>query len=94
VVAARAVIAAARRVDNLLFFEPMPPSGRCGFIPQLYVDITDQAETKSEALKCYATQIYRQGRDLVETRRRLDAWRGAEIGTEMAEAFRIHRLRW
>ncbi len=88
----RAVLAACRRSDRFLFFEPIPPVGRFKFAPQLYADIS--ASRKYEALKEYRSQMIRRGRDLVETREKLDAWRGCEIGVEYAEAFEVCRWTW
>jgi LmbE family N-acetylglucosaminyl deacetylase len=91
-ICARAVLAAARRIDNVLFFEPMPPSGRCGFAPQMYLDISSVAEKKYDAIECYSSQLLRRGRNLRETRQCLDSWRGCEVGVFKAEAFGV--LRW
>jgi len=91
VVCARAVLAASRRINRVLFFEPVPPAGRVDFRPQFYVDISDVAGKKYDAIAHYKTQILRHGRDLIDTRERLDAWRGSEIDTEYAEAFGVAR---
>ena len=91
VLASQAAIAAARRLDNLIFMEPIPCSGRIYFKPQLYIDITDVTDKKYKAVGQYRSQIISKGRSLVDTRLKLDAWRGCELGVEYAEAFEVRR---
>lgn len=87
----QAVLAACRRVDNLLYFEPIPPAGRVPFNAQMYLDITEEAEKKYRAMNQYKSQMIRKDRNLIKTRRSLDAWRGQEIGVGLAEAYQVQR---
>ena len=87
-----AVLAASRRIERVLLFEPIPPSRPLGFQPHMYVDISEHIEQEIEAIKQYKSQQYRQGRDLVETRTELDRWRGCEIGVEYSECYEV--VRW
>ncbi len=92
-VTASAVIAASRRIDRVMFFEGIPPSGRIAFKPQMYFALTEVwAEKKYAAISEYHSQVIRRGRNLADTRKALDQWRGAELGVEYAEAFEC--LRW
>lgn len=79
-------------MNRVLFWEPIPPSGRCEFRPQLYVDFSNVATTKYRAIGAYQSQIRRKGRNLVSTREKLDEWRGSEMGVGFAEAFEV--VRW
>ena len=91
-IAAQIALAAARRLNRVLFWEPIPPSGRCDFRPQIYVDYTDRADLKFRAIEAYASQIRRKGRNLANTREKLDEWRGQEMGVTFAEAYEV--VRW
>lgn len=88
---AQAVLAASRRIDRVMFWEPMPPAGRFRFQPHIYADISGVAEKKYRAMNCYKTQMFRQGRNLITTRKALDAWRGNELGVDSAECFEVAR---
>ena len=85
-------LAASRRIDNVLYMEPTPPD-RGHVNPQFYVDISDVADKKYRALTMHKSQIVRGGRNLVTTRRKLDEWRGHEIGVEKAEAVEVVRIK-
>ena len=47
--------AVAPRQTPMFGFEPMFPEA-CGFIPDIYIDITDQFDLKMEAMNCLYTQ--------------------------------------
>lgn len=91
-ITSRAVLAASRRIERVLFFEPIPPSRALSFQPQVYMDISEYTGKKNQAINQYGSQTYRQGRDLVATRAALDRWRGMEVGVEYAEAYQV--IRW
>lgn len=91
--ASEVALAAARRLDKVLFFEPVPPAGRFDFRPQFYVDISDTAERKYDAINAFTSQRQLKGRDVVNTRMKLDSWRGCEIDVEYAEAYEVVRWR-
>lgn len=94
----RASIAAARRISNILMYEPFPPSGRSyvKFKPQLYVDITEKLDNKIKAIQEHKSQITKKTYG--------DSWlhsiivraecRGCEAGVKYAEAFEVIRLQF
>jgi len=63
------------------------------FIPNLYVDITNEIKTKIESAKCYKTELkefpHPRSLDGIIIKAKL---RGMEVGVPMAEAFMI--MRW
>lgn len=63
-----------------------------GFLPNRWVDISEEIDTKMEALACFESQLQRHpaARSL-EAVRALAVWRGSQIGVEAAEAFVIVR---
>ena len=93
---ALASISASRRLNRLMMFEPMVPSGRSyqGFRAQMYYAISEEGRRKkNEALRAHASEFERLGRDIwvgaVDAR---GVHRGFEIGAEYAECFEI--VRW
>lgn len=91
----KATIAAARRKNTVLFYEPITPSGRSyvAFKPALYVDIEQTLEKKIESLKCHTSEYNKFGaEDWIEGVRCRCGFRGYEIGKKYAEAFEILRL--
>ncbi|MBP1989437.1 PIG-L deacetylase family protein [Paenibacillus eucommiae] len=66
--------------------------GSIGFDPEVYVDISDTFDKRSEMLKCHESQdiwlkhVY--GMDYIEFLARPAAMRGMAIGAKYAEAFR------
>lgn len=89
-----ATIAAARRHNTILMYDPVFPSGRSfvGFRPQIYVDITDAIDKKIEALRHHESQYRKYGDEWVEAVRARARFRGYEMGAEFAEAFEAVRL--
>ncbi len=98
-----AVITAARPMPgfsecSLLFFEvpsstgwQSPDRANC-FLPNWYVDVSEDLEKKMKALQIYHTEM----RDWPHARsykaiEHLARWRGASIGVEAAEAFVVGR---
>jgi N-acetylglucosamine malate deacetylase 1 len=76
----------------LEFEEPHSWSVGDEFKPNFYFDISDVLEKKIEYLKLHETQyreqpFTRSGENLI----RLAMYRGNEVGTEAAEAYKIHR---
>ena len=92
---AKATIAAARRKNTILFFEPIAPSGRSyvSFKPTLYVDIEKTIEKKIGSLKCHKSEYNKFGaEDWIEGVRCRCGFRGYEMGKKYAEAFEILRM--
>lgn len=87
-----------RRVRELLFFETpsstewQTPGSASSFAPNHWVDISRDMERKTEALRCYESEMrpwpHPRSYDAV---RRLNLLRGAAVGVEAAEAFMIGR---
>lgn len=63
-----------------------------GFLPNVFVDISDQLETKVDAMRCYQSQL-REFPDerSVEAMRALAMLRGATVGRQAAEALVLVR---
>jgi N-acetylglucosamine malate deacetylase 1 len=71
---------------NIPYVEP-------GFLPSVWIDITDQLEQKLRALACYESQI-RPSPDprSLEAVRALAVLRGHQVGLRAAEAFVVVRI--
>lgn len=92
---AQSTIAAARRKNTVLFYEPITPSGRSyvAFRPQVYVDISGVIDKKIESLRKHTSEYNKFGaEDWVEGVRCRCGFRGYEMGTKYAEAFELLRL--
>ena len=91
----QSTIAAARRKNTILFFEPIAPSGRSyvAFKPQVYVDISSVINKKIASLKEHKSEYNKFGGESwlsgVESRA---GFRGYEIGKKYAEAFELLRM--
>ena len=91
----QSTIAAARRKNTILFFEPIAPSGRSyvAFKPQVYVDISSVIDKKIASLKEHKSEYNKFGGESwingVESRA---GFRGYEIGKQYAEAFELLRM--
>lgn len=95
VAVSHSTIAAARRKNNIYFYEPVYPSGRSyvPFKPQLFIPLLKcQVEDKLEALRMHVTEYNKFGKEdwlkNVEARAR---FRGSEVGREFAECFEVLR---
>lgn len=91
----KSCISAARRHNNILFFEPIPPSGRSNnpFNPQVYIEINDTVNKKIDALRKHVTEYTKFGEEAWITGIYARAqYRGYEMGTRFAECFEVLRL--
>lgn len=75
--------------------EQSPPIPEAAFLPNYYVEISQQLERKLQALACYGTEL----RSFPHPRspdgiRILAGYRGMASGLQAAEAFMILRDRW
>ena len=63
------------------------------FMPNVYVDISDFAEKKYQAMECYATELrdYPHPRS-IEALRVMDRANGVHVGMEAAECFVCYRV--
>ncbi len=85
-------------VKNIYCYETLsetewaPPFGDDAFIPNHFVDITAQMSYKSEAMKCFKSQLkdFPNPRSL-ETIEALAKFRGSTVGFHRAEAFMVIR---
>ncbi len=59
-----------------------------GFLPNVWVDISEYLERKLDAVRCFASQV-REAPDprSLDAVRALAVWRGSQIGIHAAEAF-------
>lgn len=92
---AKASIAAARRKNTILFFEPIAPSGRSyvAFKPQVYVDISGTIDQKIASLKQHSSEYNKfGGEDWIAGVKNRCGFRGYEIGKSYAEAFEVLRI--
>lgn len=88
-------VAASRRKNTVLFYEPITPSGRSyvAFRPQLYVDMTSTIDIKIRSLREHVSEYNKfGGEDWIEGVYSRCGFRGYEIGAKFAEAFEILRL--
>ena len=91
---AKATIAAARRKNTILFYEPSWPSGRSyvPFKPQIYVDITDTIEDKLQSIRLHKTEYIKFGEEsYIDTVRSRARVRGVDIMKTYAEVFEVLR---
>ena len=74
--------------ETLSETEWAPPFGDDAFIPNYFVDITDEFTSKQEAMRCFKSQLkeFPNPRSL-ETIEALAKFRGATVGFKRAEAF-------
>jgi LmbE family N-acetylglucosaminyl deacetylase len=90
----KATISAARNFNNILMYEPFPPSGRSyvAFKPQVYIDITDSLDRKIEAMKAHKSQHAKYGEDWIEAITGRARMRGFECNYRYAEVFEALRF--
>jgi N-acetylglucosamine malate deacetylase 1 len=91
----RAVIAASRDSNNLFMYETTIPGGLTenAFRPQLYIDITETLEAKSNALDCFHSQKNnRCGNLWIEAVVGRCSYRGYQMNVKYAEAFEVVKV--
>jgi N-acetylglucosamine malate deacetylase 1 len=91
----RAVIAASRDSNNLFMYETTIPGGLTenAFRPQLYVDITETLEVKSNALDCFHSQKNNRCGDLwIDAVVGRCSYRGYQMNVKYAEAFEVVKV--
>ena len=62
------------------------------FVPDFFVNITDEIEIKKKAISCYASQIENVKSRGVSAVEALAKFRGSQNESEYCEAFKIIRL--
>lgn len=87
----RSVISAARKMNNLFMYETTIPGGitESAFRPQLFVDISETLDIKTNALDCFHSQKIRGGHLWIDAIAGRSAYRGYQMNTKYAEAFEI-----
>lgn len=91
----QSTIAAARRKNTVLFYEPITPSGRSyvAFRAQVYVDIEEVIDRKIESLKKHTSEYNKfGGEDWIEGVNARARFRGYEMGKKYAECFELLRM--
>jgi len=91
----RAVIAASRDSNNLFMYETTIPGGLTenAFRTQLYVDITETLEVKSNALDCFHSQKNNRCGDLwIDAVVGRCSYRGYQMNVKYAEAFEVVKV--
>jgi LmbE family N-acetylglucosaminyl deacetylase len=89
-------VSSVRNLNNVLMYEPFPPSGRSyiPFRPQVYIDISDDIDKKLESIKAHKSQLDKYGDEWFESIKGRAKMRGYEARTKYAEAFELLRLRY
>lgn len=73
---------------EIYFYETFGSTNR--FLPNFYVDISNEIDKKIEAMSVYTTETNVQTRT-IETIRNVAKYRGMEINVSYAEAFSVYR---
>ena len=75
-------------------YEPINPSGQgyVPFRPQVYVDISDYIEIKTDALKSHVSQYEKYTEKWIEGVKSRAQFRGFEMGADYAECFEVVRM--
>ncbi len=68
------------------------PGVEPSFIPEFFIDITDNIEKKIEALSSYSSQLIGNDSRSVEACKSLARFRGSQNGCKYAEAFKVVRI--
>jgi N-acetylglucosamine malate deacetylase 1 len=86
-------------VRELLCYETLsetewaPVAGGAGFTPTVFINITEQLDTKLKAMACYKTQLkeppHPRSLEVIKAQASL---RGATVGFQAAEAFVLERM--
>jgi LmbE family N-acetylglucosaminyl deacetylase len=88
-------IAAGRRYNSIVMYEPITPAGRSyvGFRPQLYIDIgEDGVDRKLRSLRCHVSEYEKYGERWIDGVLARARYRGFEMGATFGEAFEVLRL--
>ncbi|HYZ50338.1 MAG TPA: hypothetical protein VE593_05580, partial [Nitrososphaeraceae archaeon] len=90
----RTVLAASRDSTDIYMYETTIPGGitESAFRPQLYVDISNTLDIKSQALDCFTSQKIRCGDLWIEAVIGRSSYRGYQMNTRYAEAFEVIRI--
>ena len=90
----RCVLAASRRISNVLMYETTIPSliTDVPFGPKLYVDISSTIETKKKAVLCHQTQAKIYGYLWIKAIVARSAFRGFQIRAPYAEVFEVTKI--
>lgn len=90
----RAVIAASRDLNNLFMYETTIPGGltETAFRPQLYVDITETFDIKTNALNRFHSQKIRGGNLWIDAVIGRSSYRGYQMSKKYAEAFEVIKI--
>lgn len=92
---ALATISAARNHNNILMYEPFPPSGRSyvAYKPQIYIDITNSMSEKISSIKSHKSQLDKYGNEWIDSIKGRARMRGFECNTKHAETFELVRYK-
>lgn len=90
----RSVLAAARCVKRVFMWEEGIPHSLClsGFNPQMYVDITEYLDKKTDAIRAHESQIEKYSGDIVDAIIARGRYRGYQMRTKYAECFEISKF--
>lgn len=88
-----ATLSAARRVLNVLLWEPfVPDHATHPFNAQVYYDISFELQKKMDAINAHKEEAEKFGPQWAEAIGHRARFRGYEVGMEAAEAFQVHRM--
>jgi LmbE family N-acetylglucosaminyl deacetylase len=69
------------------------PYVEAGFLPNVWVDISEHLDTKLEAMKCFKSQMFQAPHARsIEVAQALALFRGSQAGMQAAEAFVAIRI--
>ncbi len=68
------------------------PGVEPAFVPELFIDITNDIDTKTKALEKYASQINDAPSRSIDAVKALAHFRGSQNGCKYAEAFKVIRI--
>ncbi len=90
----RSVLAAARCVKRVFMWEEGIPHSLClsGFNPQMYVDITEHLDKKTDAIRAHKSQIEKYTKDIVDAIIARARYRGYQMRARYAECFEVSKL--
>ena len=90
----RAVIAASRDRNDLFMYETTIPGGisENAFRPQLFVDVTQTLDLKTNALDCFDSQKVRCGPVWIDALVGRCSYRGYQMNAKYAEAFEVIKV--